>query len=795
MQYLPDALAPFAAYRQFIVYILVPSTGRPGKMDKLPVDCNTGRVANAHDANIWTDVATAIAFVETYGPQYGVGFVFTRNDPFFFLDIDNCLEPSGQWSTLAQQLCAAFPGAAIEVSNSGRGLHIFGTGLVPAHGCKNTAYGLEFYTEARFAALTGTGAVGSALMDFSDRLPNLVAQFFPPGTDSEGGAFPWTEAPCDGWRGPADDEVLLERAIRSQSGNAAFGNRASFADLFNGNVEALARAYPDSNTPPRPYDGSSADAALAQHLAFWTGKDCERMHRLMMRSALVRDKWQRDDYLRKFTIPNACARQRDVLTDKLPEPVPNAPTAGYDEVTPVGEPPQPKLVTGSTFLSIDEQINMFRGCVYVVDQNRALVPGGVLLKPDQFRVVYGGYTMSMDNANARESRDAWECFTQSQSFRAPRADGTTFRPDRPSGELIRDAGRTRVNVWWPIETPRKVGDAGPFLRHLAKVLPDERDRQILLAYMAACVQHKGVKFQWAPLLQGAEGNGKTLFTRCVAEAVGRRYTHWPKASQLATPFNAWLLYKVFIGVEDIYVPDSKREVIEELKPMITGGDGLEIQAKGIDQISADICANFMFNSNHKDAIRKTRNDRRFGIFYTAQQTADDVISSGMGGDYFPNLYTWLRAEGYAIVSELLHTMPIPSEFNPAGACQRAPMTSTTEQAIEAGLGSIEQEVREAIEQGEQGFRGGWVSSMALDVLLETLNASRRVPINKRRELLMQLGYDYHPGLKDGRVNNTLLPDGGKPRLFIKNTHPHRALIGASEIGRAYSAAQGFVPVA
>lgn len=35
-----------------------------------------------------------------------------------------------------------------------------------------------------------------------------------------------------------------------------------------------------------------------------------------------------------------------------------------------------------------------------------------------------------------------------------------------------------------------------------------------------------------------------------------------------------MLGKVFYGVEDIYLPDSRAEVFEELKPMITGGDGL-----------------------------------------------------------------------------------------------------------------------------------------------------------------------------------------------------------------------------
>mgnify|MGYP000343690761 CR=1 FL=1 len=42
MQSLPLALAPLAAYRQFVPYRLVPSA-RPGKTDKLPLDWRTGR--------------------------------------------------------------------------------------------------------------------------------------------------------------------------------------------------------------------------------------------------------------------------------------------------------------------------------------------------------------------------------------------------------------------------------------------------------------------------------------------------------------------------------------------------------------------------------------------------------------------------------------------------------------------------------------------------------------------------------------------------------------------------------
>jgi hypothetical protein len=788
MRELPAALAPMGAYRQFIVYIAQPSRTRPGKTDKFPCDFRTGRVSNAHDPAIWTDYATAISVALTWGAPYGVGFVFTEADPFWFLDMDGCRLPDGSdWSPLAKSLCAAFAGAAIEVSQSYCGLHVFGTGRPPAHGCKNEALGLEFYHSGRFVALTGISATGNAAADFSHVLPSLVAQYFPPDA-AQAMEQGWTEEPVAEWRGPADDDELIRRALRSQSTASAFGGRASFADLWTGNLEALARAYPD---PVRPYDSSSADAALAQHLAFWTGKDCERIRRLMEKSALTRDKWEREDYLPR-TILGAVGRQFEVLTDKAPEPVAGTPDSPAPSA--MNEPPRPTMVAGSTFVNNEEQLRLFAGCVYIRELHRVLVPGGSMLKPEQFKVAFGGYTFTMDNANEKTSRDAWEAFTQSQAYRCPRVDGTCFRPDLSPGSIVQRGGQSFVNTYWPVEIARKPGDATPFLVHLQKVLPDERDRMILLCYMAACVQHKGVKFQWAPLLQGVEGNGKTLFTRCVAEAIGERYVHMPPAHEISEKFNSWLFGSIFIGVEDVFVSNNKQEVFEILKPMITG-DRLAKRAMQTDQVMSNVVANFMFNSNHKDGLRKTQNDRRICALFSAQQIAEDLARDGMNGEYFPRLYDWLRADGYAIVSELLHTFPIPDEYNPATSCQRAPVTTSTAAAIDASTGGVEQELHEAIAQGLPGFCGGWVSSIQLDRMLERLGVARRVTHSKRKEMLETLGYIYHPALIDGRVNNLVLPDAGKPRLFVHKDSQARHIAGAAEAGKAYEQANnsGRVP--
>ena len=103
MHALPDALAPFAAYRQFIVFRLEWDAAK-GKYQKYPIDYRTGQMppkgtGGAQWPEIWLDAATAIATAAAWGSSYGVGFVFTSADPFWFLDIDNCLLPDGSnWS-------------------------------------------------------------------------------------------------------------------------------------------------------------------------------------------------------------------------------------------------------------------------------------------------------------------------------------------------------------------------------------------------------------------------------------------------------------------------------------------------------------------------------------------------------------------------------------------------------------------------------------------------------------------------------------------------------------------------
>lgn len=783
MERLPEALAPLGQWRQFVGYRLTPDPQHAGKMKKLPVSADAGHACSVTSPANWRsfdEVSAAVAG----GRADGVGFVFTESDPFWFLDIDNCRTPDGQWSDLALSLIRALPGAAVEVSQSGNGLHVIGTGTPPPHSCKNTALGLEFYHAGRFVALTGNcGPNGRADADLTAALPSLIGQYFPP-AQSDGVAG---DGPADDWDGYADDSELLAHACNVVSAAARFGQRATFRQLFEGDEAALGQSYPD-DSGARPYDESSADIALAQHLAFWTGKDGPRIERLMRASALVRDKWDRPDYLPR-TIDLACGRTAEVHKRKRAE----LPESAVQDAAPPAPSVSAELVSGYQLLTLADQLDYFAGCVYIQNRHAVLTPAGAVLKPDQFRVAYGGYDFMMDDQGRRVVRNAWEAFTESQGVRHPKVERTMFRPDLPPGELLTYGGKPCVNSYRPVPVKRVAGDPAPFLDHVKKLLPNDQDRAIALAYLAACVQHVGVKFQWCPLFQGVEGNGKTLLSRCVAEAVGMDLTSIPKATEISAKFNSWIRDKVLVYVEDIYIAEGRRDVFEALKPIITN-DWQPVELKGVDQATEYVVANLILNSNHKDGIRKTGNDRRVAPFYTAQQHATDLARDGMTGDYFPRLYAWLREQdGYAIVAEYLHTYAIPDELNPAKLCHRAPETSATREAIEVGMGSVEQEIREACDEGRPGFAGGWISSMALDKLLSDMRANRMIPHNKRRQILVELGYDWHPGLNSGRVNNPVMPDNGKPRLFIRAGHIHANLQTATEIAAAYTAAQSTQP--
>ena len=125
-------------------------TSRPrwvNHIDKRPLCSRTGRWASVTDPSTWSTHAAASA---TGAP---LGFVL--GDGIGCIDLDGCLDEHGIPNEAARTLLAYYEGSYVEVSPSGRGLHIWGT-AAPQRGFKRMWRGqrIEFYSQGRYITVT-----------------------------------------------------------------------------------------------------------------------------------------------------------------------------------------------------------------------------------------------------------------------------------------------------------------------------------------------------------------------------------------------------------------------------------------------------------------------------------------------------------------------------------------------------------------------------------------------------------------------------------------------------------------
>lgn len=757
----------------YITWRSLPPKIEGAKNRKVPW-CVVNGERDPHDPSWWMTPEQCAATVAAHPEmQLQQGVILSDGDPYFLLDLDDCHDGT-DWTDGAKRIIESFPTAAIEVSINGKGLHILGqcdASQLQNRRNKFNLYGVEceFYHTKRFIAL-GYGFQGTVDLDWTAHLLNIL-----PVREVVTHLAITDEADPD-WSGPEDDDALITLMTAARGGAAQmFGDKATVEDLWTANVEALAKHYPSVSGDQ--FDRSSADGALMAHLAFWTGKNTARMDRLFRRSALMRPKYEKHgnyDYAGN-TISGAVANTKNVY-QQSEKSKPQQQVSLPARVTETDETPVDMSPVGfGEIMSVEDQVKFFDGCTYIASEHSVLTSRGLMLKPAQFKTVFGGHCFLMSADGSRPSYNAFEAFTENRVTRFPKVFRTRFKPALPFGCRV---GSDGVNCFLPQEIETREGDVSRILDLLEKILPNERDRQILLSWMSALVQYPGVKFLWSPVLQGTKGNGKSIWGAILTYCVGQKYSWEPKPKKLDAQFNGFLHNRIFVHVDEMSM-FGKYEMLDTIKDYISG-ETQEVERKGVDaEMDPDYCANWFFSCNPKDAVIKERDDRRLSVFFTAQQSREDMIRDGMLSDsYFPKLWKWLKKEGgFAMMRHFLLNYPIHPDFNPAEGCFLAPDTSSTAEAVSASYGVAEQHIIEAVENDVMGFRNGWLSTAKVTELLKE-NGVKRSP-RKVAMMLENMGYVHRC-----RSSRMLMQEN--------NAKPHLYSLPAVEGGLdQYEIAQGY----
>ena len=161
--------AELRQYPQWVAW----NFGGGGK--KLPINPRTGNNAAPDNPLTWTNFGAAYRYAQKHG--YGVGFVFTENDPYCGIDFDDCRDAARGTITVETWERIAALGSYTEVSPSGTGLKVFLKARVDrAH--KSAT--VEVYDRGRFFTVTGQHLQGTpeTIEERQAEVDALIAEVF-----------------------------------------------------------------------------------------------------------------------------------------------------------------------------------------------------------------------------------------------------------------------------------------------------------------------------------------------------------------------------------------------------------------------------------------------------------------------------------------------------------------------------------------------------------------------------------------------------------------------------------------
>ena len=351
----------------------------------------------------------------------------------------------------------------------------------------------------------------------------------------------------------------------------------------------------------------------------------------------------------------------------------------------------------------------------------------------------------------------------------------------PSADRIFEfEGKAMLNAYTPsgVEPCTKPDDDAQsvidlFLAHVAFTLADEREQTILLDWMCYVVQNAGKRINWALLLQGAQGTGKTYFINVLQSVLGHNVANLDPAS-ISGRFTGWAHGSLVLGIEEIRISGTnKYEVLDRMKPFITNKTVM-IEEKGRDHRTVPNFTNYFPITNHKDAIPLTEGDRRWCVLFGKIQSEAELFAElgGIGGvdAYFDKLFSESNRRADAL-EYFLKTRRISAEFNPEG---RAPHTNARDYMTQLAISPERTMIEDAIHTHECSV----INEHVLDVThLNALCAMEGDELPNGRKMsaiLVDMGYQQilqrKVKIAKNRKNHYVWVGAGSPKNS-KNWNP------------------------
>jgi hypothetical protein len=164
--FIPDPLdvpEVLRARNQWVCWRYEAKEGKPGELTKMPYQAKKpDRKASSKGVQTWADFTTALTSASNPRNKFdGIGYVFSEDDPFVGIDLDDVIMADGSLAQWAQPWLAEMNTYA-EFSPSGKGIKAIAIGKLPGNGIN--ARDIELYDQGRYFTITGQRLEGFPLV-------------------------------------------------------------------------------------------------------------------------------------------------------------------------------------------------------------------------------------------------------------------------------------------------------------------------------------------------------------------------------------------------------------------------------------------------------------------------------------------------------------------------------------------------------------------------------------------------------------------------------------------------------
>lgn len=232
-------------------------------------------------------------------------------------------------------------------------------------------------------------------------------------------------------------------------------------------------------------------------------------------------------------------------------------------------------------------------------------------------------------------------------------------------------------------------------RHIAHLLDDPREQRMFLDWISWVVQNPGKHANYAVLLQGVEGDGKSFFGQLLRAVMGVSNVRMVNAQILESAFTDWAVGQCLTCIEEVRLikPTNKYEIVNRIKPFITN-DVIEIHPKGRAPYNARNTTSYLLFTNYKDALPIDDDSRRYLVLFSRWQSKEKLDEfKKENPDYYERLYRTFEESAPALRKWLLEHEQA-EDFNPFGD---APITAARQFMVRQAQPEFIQNVNDLIE--------------------------------------------------------------------------------------------------